>query len=52
MYAPVSIKETHAHAQVRRSFCGRELKEEEEEEAHAQVVVSEPPKANHSQLAV
>jgi hypothetical protein len=51
MYAPVSIKETHTHAQVRRSFCGREL-EKEEEVAHAQVVVSEPPKANHRQLAV
>jgi hypothetical protein len=51
MHATVSIKESHTHAQVRRSFCGREL-EEEEEEAHARVVVSEPQKADHRQLAV
>ncbi len=50
MHAPVSLKETHTHAQVRRIFCGREL--EEEEEAHAQVIVIEPQKANHRQLAV
>jgi hypothetical protein len=50
MHAPVSIKKTHTHAQVRRSFCGREL--EKEKEARAQVLVIEPQKANHRQLAV